>query len=128
MILKQQPQADPYESMRQRLYEAQCLKCQDNVHAAQQEFDKAILTLSAGLLGISLAFIKDIVPLEHAFNLSLLYASWVFAVVAMILTLLSFLASKHAFNAQLQRHITEYADYTDSASSRESILYTECMS
>lgn len=99
--LKPKPETDPHESMRQRLYEAQCLKCQDNVHAVQQEFDKTILTLAAGLLGISLAFIKDIVPLQLALHLYMLYASWIFAVGAIVLTLASFLASKNAFNAQL---------------------------
>ena len=99
--MKPTTQVDPHECTRQRLYEAQCLKCQDNVHSVQQEFDKAILTLSAGLMGISLAFIKDIVPLELAIDLPLLYASWVFGVGAIIVTLASFWTSKNAFNAQL---------------------------
>jgi hypothetical protein len=106
--LKPAPEVDPHESMRQRLYEAQCLKCQDNVHSVQQEFDKAILTLSASLLGVSLAFIKDIVPLDQAINLPMLYASWVFSVGAIVLTLASFLASKNAFNAQLPVLYKEY--------------------
>ena len=41
-----------------------------------EKFDNAILTLSTGALGISLAFIKDIVPLKIAQNLWLLKASW----------------------------------------------------
>jgi hypothetical protein len=94
--------------MRQRLYEAQCLKCQDNVHSAQQEFDKAILSLSAGLLGLSLAFIKDIVPLSQATALFLLYLSWVLSAGAVLLTLVSFWASKRAFNAQLGALYDEY--------------------
>ncbi len=89
---------DPYAAQRQRLYEAQSLKCQDNVHAAQQELDRAVLTLSAGLLGLSLAFIKDVVPLSQAIALWLLYLSWGFSAGAILLTLFSFLASKSAFN------------------------------
>lgn len=92
---------DSSQAMRDRLYEAQCLKCQDNVHSSQQEFDKAILTLSAGLLGVSLAFVKDIVPLPQAIALSLLYVSWGLSAGAILLTLISFWASKNAFNAQL---------------------------
>lgn len=41
-----------------------------------EKFDNAILTLSTGALAISLAFIKDIVPLKLAQNLWLLKASW----------------------------------------------------
>ena len=94
--------------MRQRLFEAQCLKCQDNAHAAQQEFDKAVLALAAGLLGISLSFIKDIVPLQLAIGLPMLYTSWFFAIGAIILTLASFRASQKAFNDQLPVLLAEY--------------------
>lgn len=94
--------------MRQRLYEAQSLKCQDNVHSSQQEFDKAVLTLSAGLLGLSLGFVKDVVPLNQAVALPLLYLSWCCSGIAILLTLLSFMASKNAFNAQLGELYKEY--------------------
>jgi hypothetical protein len=80
-----------------KLYEAQCLKYQDGAHAAIQEFDKAILTLSAGALGLSLSFIKDIVPLRQAVSLPLLYWSWYLFGCSVLLTLISFIASQKAF-------------------------------
>lgn len=41
-----------------------------------QMLDKAILSLSSAGLGVSLAFIKNVVPLDKATNLYLLYLSW----------------------------------------------------
>jgi hypothetical protein len=40
---------------------------------ASDEFDKSILTYSSGGLGVSLAFVKDIVPLAQTVALPLLY-------------------------------------------------------
>ena len=51
MVHLEQQDAGSYEAQCRRLYEAECLKYQDGAHSALQEFDKAILTLSAGLLG-----------------------------------------------------------------------------
>jgi hypothetical protein len=34
----------------------------ENHHAASQYYDKAVMTLSGGALGLSLAFVKDIAP------------------------------------------------------------------
>jgi hypothetical protein len=31
-------------------------------HAASQDYDKAVMTLAGGALGLSLAFVKDIAP------------------------------------------------------------------
>jgi hypothetical protein len=82
---------------RRRTYEAQCLKYQDGAHESLREFDRAILTLSAGLLGLSLAFIKDVVSLPDAIHLSLLFYSWALFGSAILLTLVSFIASQKAF-------------------------------
>src|SRR5260370_16930683 len=54
------------------------------------ELDKAILTLSSGGLGLSLAFLKDIVPLTQTSLLPLLYFSWGLFIVAIVFTLVSF--------------------------------------
>jgi hypothetical protein len=42
----------------------------------QAEYDKQLLTLSAGFLALSLAFIKDVVPLKDAICLWTLYSAW----------------------------------------------------
>ncbi len=85
------------EQNRRKLYESQCFKYQDGANAAIQEFDRAILTLSAGSLGLSLAFLRDVVPLKSALNLSVLFGSWCLFGGAILLTLLSFFASQKAF-------------------------------
>ncbi len=89
---------DPADKeQRRRLYEAESLKYQDGAHASIQEFDKAILTLSAGLLALSLAFIKDVVPLSAAIDLALLFWSWSLFGASILVTLVSFIASQKAF-------------------------------
>src|SRR6185295_17250792 len=91
---------DSGKAQRERLYEAQSLKYQDGAHAALEAFDKAILTLSAGALGLSLVFIKDVAPLPTAVGLWLLFWSWGFLGAAIFLTLFSFIASYQAFEHQ----------------------------
>lgn len=80
-----------------RLYKEVCQKYRDGAAASIQEFDRAILTLSAGTLGLSMAFIKDIVPLGQALHLPLLFGSWCCLGAAILLTLSSFVASQKAF-------------------------------
>jgi hypothetical protein len=88
---------DKDEEQRRRLYEAECLKYQDGAHDSIREFDKAILTLSAGLLALSLAFIKDVVPLAVAIKLAFLFWSWALFGACIMFTLVSFIASQKAF-------------------------------
>lgn len=92
-----EPNSHADHEQNRRLYESESLKFQDGAYAASQEFDRAILTLSAGALGLSLAFIKDIVPLNKAIHLLLLFGSWVFFVASILLMLVSFVASQKAF-------------------------------
>jgi hypothetical protein len=65
------------------------------------------LTLSTGALGISLAFIKDIVPLKIAQNLWLLKTSWWLFGLSIISTLASFVASQCGISRQL-KYAEEY--------------------
>lgn len=65
-----------------------------------QMLDKAILSLSSAGLGVSLAFIKNVVPLDKATNLCLLYSSWGTFVGAIAGTLVSFLASQCGLEKQ----------------------------
>ncbi|MGB7356018.1 MAG: hypothetical protein WBD06_20085, partial [Acidobacteriaceae bacterium] len=41
----------------------------DTLNRDQSEYDKQLLALSAGFLGVSLAFVKDVVPLKVAVHL-----------------------------------------------------------
>jgi hypothetical protein len=58
--------------------------------ADQAEYDKQLLTLSAGLLAISFAFIKDIVPLPSAIHLWALYLALGLVASCMLLVLFSY--------------------------------------
>ncbi len=70
---------DAEERLRSDL--AECMKERDSAFEAsnkeQAEYDKQLLTLSAGTLALSLSFIKDVVPLEDAIFLWALYFVWV---------------------------------------------------
>jgi hypothetical protein len=70
--------------------------------SAFDQFDKAILTLSSAALGISIAFIKDAVPLSQARSKPLLVVSWIGFSAAVLSTVISFLLSQEAFTKQIQ--------------------------
>lgn len=85
-----------------------------------QMFDKAILTLSSAGLGVSLAFIKDIVPLDKAISVwglkttIVLYVSWGLFVAAIVTTLYSFIASLQELQKQSKQIDDELAGQTES--------------
>lgn len=56
----------------------------------ESEYDKQLLTLSSGFLAVSLAFIKDVVPLKDAVYLWLLYSSFVMLALCIMLVLFSY--------------------------------------
>lgn len=64
--------------------------------SSSENFDKAILTYSSGGLALSLAFLKDFIPIRTAKLSFLLYGSWSLFVLATALTILSFLVSYRA--------------------------------
>jgi hypothetical protein len=78
-----------------------------DTQSSSDEFDKSILTYSSAGLGISLVFLKDIVPLANAVGLSLLYASWVAFGMAILVTVGSFHLSVIAFEDHIQ-NLTTY--------------------
>lgn len=66
--------------------------------SAYASFDRAVLTLSTAMLGLSMSFIKDVVA-----TLSwpvLLYLSWLLFCAAIVLTLISFLQSQKSMDLQ----------------------------
>jgi hypothetical protein len=72
---------------------------------SSQYFDKAILTLAAGALGLSLTFIDKIAPSPKGCTLYLLSVAWIFFCASMLSTLISFLTSQSA--CRKQREILE---------------------
>lgn len=75
------------------------------IHAGQlmyQSFDKAILTLSAGALGISITFINQIAPNPIPDTKCLIISAWIFFSLSVFLTLISFLTSQMACRRQIE--------------------------
>src|SRR4029077_18830927 len=61
------------------------------------------VTLSSAFLGLSMTFIKDILPAEALKCTFLLFASWTTLAFAIICTIASFRVSNAAIDAQLSR-------------------------
>jgi hypothetical protein len=75
------------------------------LQASYEHFDRAILALSGGGLALSLAFVKDIVPLSKNECRAMLVISWCLFAASILCTLISFLMSQQAIHRQI-----EYAD------------------
>jgi len=70
-----------------------------------QQFDKAVLTLAAGALALSITFIKHIAPNPKEESLWFLTAVWVCFSVSILSTLVSFLTSQAA--CRKYRHLLD---------------------
>ena len=84
-----------------------------------ENYDKNILTLSSAGLGLSLAFIKDIVPRQEMTDQGTLLLSWLFFGLAIIATLVSFQFSQLAIQAALNDAVEYYINRKDEFRSRE---------
>lgn len=71
--------------------------------AMQSEYDKAVMTLSGGALGISFAFLKDIVGTKGLTDFSTLLAAWILWGSSITFILASFFTSTQA----LRRAVTD---------------------
>jgi hypothetical protein len=77
------------------------------LHALRQsnfeKFDQAILTLSSGGLGLSIAFIKSFIPdlCGHICLLIILLLSWILFAGALLSTMMSFRSGKESIDEQL---------------------------
>jgi hypothetical protein len=73
---------------------------------AQEEFDKTIIALSGGGLGISFAFIDRFVKDEPIAHPSLLYWSWSLWTASLLLVVLSYFCSIRALRRALKQSYT----------------------
>lgn len=69
----------------------------------QSEYDKAIMALSGGALGISMAFLKDVVITHGIHNGGFLLAAWVSWGLSITSTLASFYTSATALRKAVQQ-------------------------
>ena len=64
--------------------------------------DKWLLTLSGGAFGLSITFIKNIIPPEGSKVIFLLISAWVSFCLSLLSTLVSFLTSQAAYSKQIE--------------------------
>jgi len=81
-------QAD--DALRWQLYTDHKKQAWADIQSSTDSYDQSLLTLSSGGLGLSIAFIKDIIPLRDAIWLPLLYFSWGFFGLCILTTIVSF--------------------------------------
>ena len=62
-----------------------------------ETYDRALLTLSSVLLGLSLTYTQNVVPLHTACNLWLLITSWGLFATTIIVVMVSFIYGQHSF-------------------------------
>ena len=65
-----------------------------------RQFDKYILTLAAGTFGLSLLFIRQLVPSPEQGTICLLVTAWIAFGASILTTLISFLLSQTACSKQ----------------------------
>ena len=70
---------------------------------SQEDFDKTIIALSGGALGISFAFVKDIVGNDPLVNSWLLFVAWISWGFSLAFILLSFYFSQQAFRRAIEQ-------------------------
>jgi len=71
-------------------------------------FDRAILTLASGAFGLSLTFIRQIVPNIESGTVFMLICAWVGFCISLLSTLISFLTSQLACLRQIEILEAEY--------------------
>lgn len=62
-----------------------------------ESYDKSLLTLSSVILGLSLTFTENVVPLAQAKNIYLLVAAWGLLSLTIVMVMSSFIYSMNAF-------------------------------
>ena len=71
--------------------------------SSQESYDKTVLSLSAGALGVSFAFVKDIVGSWPALAPGWLFAAWVFWGMSVTSVLASFFCSQKALQKAIKQ-------------------------
>jgi hypothetical protein len=90
------------DEVRRNLFGEHQKQAWTDIQSSTDAYDQALISLSSGVLGLSLAFIKDIVKLDKAVWLGFLYTSWVAFVLCVLITVISFRLSVAAQNKQLK--------------------------
>lgn len=95
------------ESVQDPEYSAQVSAYRDLLIAADQKsseaYDKALMTLSGGALGLSLTFVKDLAPTPLEATKWLLGASWLCLTASLTFILFSMLSSQWALRKAIRQ-------------------------
>jgi hypothetical protein len=91
--MDEQTEAEKQTAKWDEWYRLQITQVWEDIQSGTDSFDNNMLALSSGALGVSLAFIKDIVPMGKAVCLTLLMASWIAFAVCIVITIVSFQVS-----------------------------------
>src|SRR5258708_12364134 len=110
-------QAD--DALRWQLYNDHKKQAWEDIQSSTDSYDQSLLTLSSGGLGLSIAFIKDIVPLQHATWLILLYVSWVAFGLCILTTVVSFQVAIKTQNEHLETCWKFYVERDDSLRNKQ---------
>jgi hypothetical protein len=106
--------AEADDALRWELFNDHKKQAWADIQSSTDSYDQALLTLSSGVLGLSIAFIKEIVPLQYATWLALLYVSWVAFVLCILTTVISFQVAKATQNEHLDHCWRFYVERDDS--------------
>lgn len=112
-----QAQAD--DALRWQLYNDHKKQAWEDIQSSTDSYDQSLLTLSSGGLGLSIAFIKDIVPLQQATWLPLLYVSWLAFGLCILTTVVSFQVAIATQREHLDNCWKFYVDRDDSFRDRQ---------
>jgi hypothetical protein len=116
-IEKNSAQAD--DALRWQLYNDHKRQAWEDIQSSTDSYDQGLLTLSSGGLALSIAFIKDIVPLQHATWLLLLYVSWIAFGLCILTTVVSFQIAIATQREHLENCWKFYIDRDDSYRDRQ---------
>jgi hypothetical protein len=108
------------EHTRRTLYNDHRKQAWEDIQSSTDSFDQSLITMSSGVLGLSLAFVKDIVPLNKAVWLHVLYTSWVSFVLCVVITVISFRVSVAAQNKNLEYLAKYYLECRDEFFNKQS--------
>lgn len=75
-------------------------------------FDKSILTIASGAFAISLGVVSGSIGSKNLVYIWALALSWVLFGVCIVLTLISFLTSQHAYVSQVEKLEADYTSIT----------------
>ena len=109
------------EKIRQDLYAKHRAELVSKQDANSEKYDSSILTLSSAGFGLSITFLKDVVPFKESWSPWLLIVSWALFVLAILCTILSFQASQAAIGKSLDHAEKYYLEKKDEFLNKENI-------